>query len=475
MRPGSSCPSLAINPYPEQVYGSVVDLVLIALVIVFAVNGYRQGFLIGLLSFVGFFGGAAIGLQIGPLFADMVNEGATRVFISLLTVLITAIAGQAVASWLGARLRSSIRNPVGRNVDDLGGSLVSVVAVLMVAWLVATPLSSSPIPGLSRAVRSSALLHVIDAVMPSQAKALSDSLRRTVDTSGFPNVFGDLDPTQVRQVPAPDPQLAGSPVVAQAQRSVVKIIGTASSCSRRIEGSGFVFAPEHVMTNAHVVAGTDSVSIESGGARHRGRVVVYDAEKDLAVIDVPGLTAPVIHFASDVGKTGDDAIVLGFPLDGPFDAEPARIRDEGPIRGPDIYDAHTVTRDIYTIRGLVRSGNSGGPLLDDNGTVLGVIFAAAADDPQTGFALSDKEAAPIVEAGRDATSAVATGNCAQGGRADFASAGRRQVRELDQAGPVASGDQPTASGRQWTRADGTEQGALVPVAGQYEAGGGQLA
>jgi S1-C subfamily serine protease len=396
------------------VYGSLVDVILIALVIIFAVNGYRQGFVIGLLSFVGFFGGAAIGLQLGPFLANYFNEGAPRVFISLLTVLAVAIGGQAVASLLGARLRSSIRNPTGRTLDDLGGALVSTVAVLLVAWLVAAPLGSSPIPGLSRSVRSSALLHGINAVMPSQAKALSDGLRRSVDTSGFPNVFGDLDPTRVRQVPAPDPQLAGSAVVTRAQRSVVKILGTAGSCSRRIEGSGFVYSSQHVMTNAHVVAGTDSVSVESGGSRRKGQVVVYDAERDLAVIYVPGLTAPAIRFAPAPAKSGDNAIVLGFPLDGPFDVQPARIRDLGPIRGPDIYEAHTVTRDIYTLRGLVRSGNSGGPLIDEDGDVLGVIFAAAADDAQTGFALSDNEASPVIEAGRGATGAVGTGPCAQG-------------------------------------------------------------
>src|SRR2546423_5730568 len=250
--------------------------------------------------------------------------------------------------------------------------------------------------------------------MPDQARALSDALRHSVDTRGFPNVFGDLDPTQVRQVPAPNPALAGSQVVNQAEKSVVKILGTAQSCSRKIEGSGFVYAPQHVMTNAHVVAGTTSVTVEDGGNRRRGQVVVYDAEKALPVIFVPGRTAPVMHFATQAAKSGDDAIVLGYPLDGPFDAEPARIRDNGPIRGPDIYDAHTVTRDIYTIRGLVRPGNSGGPLLAADGTVLGVIFAAAADDPQTGFALTDNEAGPVVLAGRDATDPVGTGRCAQG-------------------------------------------------------------
>ena len=381
--------------------------------IVFAINGYRQGFVVGLLSFLGFFGGAAIGLQLGPFFANFFTSSVARVFVSLLTVLAFAIGGQAIASWIGSRIRATIRNRTGRTVDDLGGAIVSMIAVLVVAWLVAAPLGSSPIPGLSRSVRNSALLHGINAVMPDQARALSDALRHSVDTRGFPNVFGDLDPTQVRQVPAPNPALAGSQVVNQAKRSVVKILGTAPSCSRKIEGSGFVYAPQHVMTNAHVVAGTTSITVEDGGNRRRGTVVVYDAEKDLAVVYVPGLTAPPMRFASQPAASGDDAIVLGYPLDGPFDAEPARIRDNGPIRGPDIYDSRTVTRDIYTLRGLVRSGNSGGPLLAANGAVLGVIFAAAADDSQTGFALTEKEAAPVIDAGRDATDAVGTGRCAE--------------------------------------------------------------
>ena len=395
-------------------HGSLVDVVIVLLVVVFAVNGYRQGFVIGLLSFVGFFGGAAIGLQLGPWLANFFHTDLLRVFVSLATVLAIAVGGQALASWLAAKIRSAIRHPAGRTVDDMGGALVSVVAVLLVAWLVAAPLGSSGLPGLARSVRGSALLHAIDAVMPNQAKALSDSLRNSLDTRGFPNVFGDLAPTQVRDVPAPDPKLAGSTVVAQARRSVVKILGTAGSCSRRIEGSGFVYAPEHVLTNAHVVAGTDSVSVESGGNRRDAKVVAYDSQKDLAVIYVPGLTAPVLHFASGPAHSGDDAIVLGFPLDGPFNAQSARVRDVGAIRGPDIYDAHTVTRDIYTIRGLVRSGNSGGPLVSSTGTVLGVIFAAAADDQQTGFALTDAEAAPVINAGQSATARVGTGPCAEG-------------------------------------------------------------
>ncbi len=395
--------------------GSLVDVVLLVLIVIFAVNGYRQGFFVGLLSFVGFFGGAAIGLQLGPWLAGFSHSNLARVFIALTTVFGLAIGGQALAGWLGSRIRSAIRSRAARHFDDAGGAIVSVIALLVVAWLVAAPLGSAALPGLARSVRSSAILHGVNTVMPRQAQALSDGLRHAVDTNGFPDVFGSLDPTRVRDVASPDPALAGSQVVDDTAPSVVKVLGNAPSCSRRIEGSGFIYAPEHVMTNAHVVAGTrGAITIEQGDRRRSGTVVAYDPERDLAVIYVPGLAGPVLDFTTATADSGTDAILLGFPLDGPFDAQSARIRDAGPIRGPNIYDSATVTRDIYTIRGWVRSGNSGGPLVSTGGTVLGVIFAAAADDPQTGFALTAREAAPVAAAGRQATAATTTGACAQG-------------------------------------------------------------
>jgi S1-C subfamily serine protease len=193
---------------------------------------------------------------------------------------------------------------------------------------------------------------------------------------------------------------------------VVKVLGEAPSCSRRIEGSGFIYGGERVMTNAHVVAGTEDVEIELNGDRHDARVVMYDSKRDLAVLYVPGLRAPVMRFASGNAETGADAVVLGFPLDGPYDARPARVRDVGDITGPDIYESGDVTREVYTIRAFVRSGNSGGPLVAPDGRVLGVIFAAAADDPNTGFAVTAGEAAPIAEVGLQRTRRAATGECA---------------------------------------------------------------
>ncbi|PZM97275.1 MAG: serine protease [Actinobacteria bacterium] len=391
---------------------SVVDAVLILLMLIFAISGYRQGFVIGALSFLGFFGGALIGLQLGPLFAQRFTDDALRVVISLITIFGLALLGQAFAGWVGSYLRHAIRSRAGRAIDDLGGSVVSLFVVLLVAWLVAVPLGSSSLPWLAAAVRNSVVLGGVDRVMPAQARALSESLRKTVSTHGFPDVFGDLVPTRVRSVPPPDPALANSPVVLNAQRSVVKVLGTAPSCARRLEGSGFVYAKDRVMTNAHVVAGTRTVWVELRGKRYDGRVVVYDPARDLAVIYVPGLNAPVMPFSATRAQTGSDAIVLGFPLDGPYNAQAARIRDVGPITGPDIYQDNQVTREVYTIRALVRSGNSGGPLVAPNGHVLGVIFAAAADDRNTGFAVTAAEASPVAEAGARRTQPTGTGQCA---------------------------------------------------------------
>ncbi|WP_422772215.1 MarP family serine protease [Plantactinospora sp. WMMC1484] len=390
---------------------SVVDVVLVLLMLLFAISGYRQGFVIGLLSFTGFFGGALIGLQLGPLLAEQFSSSSTRVVVALVSIFGLALLGQALAGWLGSHLRHAITSRAGRTADDIGGAVVSLLAVLLVAWLVAVPLASSSLPWLASAVRNSALLTVVDRVLPPEAQALSKALRDTVDTRGFPDVFGGLTPTRSREVASPDPALAGSQVVVNGRRSVVKVLGRAPSCSRRIEGSGFVYAEDRVMTNAHVVAGTRTVWVELDGDRRNARVVVYDPERDLAVLYVPGLEAPAMPFAAAEADIEDDAIVLGFPLDGPYNAQPARIRDVGEIAGPDIYESGRVNREIYTIRGLVRSGNSGGPLVARDGQVLGVIFAAAADDPNTGFAVTADEARSTAETGLERTRVTSTGAC----------------------------------------------------------------
>ncbi len=403
---------MAQPPYPDEVLGSVVDLILLVLIIMFAVNGYRQGFLVGALSFVGFFGGALVGLQLAPLVVASMSDPWARILVSLLAVFGLALGGQAVAAWAGTRLRHAVRSDQGRRVDDLGGVAVSVIALLLVAWMVAGPLASTSIPTVAASVRNSVILGAVDSVMPSQARVLYNGLRHTIANGDFPDVFGDMTPTQAREVPAPDPTLADSSAVKSARKSVVKVTGTAPTCRRRIEGSGFVFAPGRVMTNAHVVAGTTGpVNVEVGDTSASGGWSYYDPDVDLAVVDVPGLDAPAMSWAPKLANTEDNAIVVGYPLDGPFTAVAARIRDVRNLPGNDIYKTHDVTREIYTIRSSVKSGNSGGPLIDPQGRLLGVIFAAAVDDPETGFALTADEAKPVAQATTNARNPVSTGKC----------------------------------------------------------------
>jgi S1-C subfamily serine protease len=395
------------------VHGSLVDLILLLLIVLFGINGYRQGFVVGALSFVGFFGGALLGLQLAPHIVDVVDNPLVRVLVSVGTVFGLALLGQTAAAWSGSKLRLSMRSETAKRADDIGGIFVSVLALLLVAWMVAGPLASSSFPALSRSVRNSAILGAVNGVMPSGAKVLYNSLRNTIANGDFPNVFGDFTPTQSVNVGPPDPALANSAVVRTAAASVVKITGSAPSCRRRIEGSGFVISPHHVMTNAHVVAGTEgSLQINLGNATYAGRVVWYDPQTDIAVVYVPGLNAPVMNWAANNAESGDDAIVLGYPLNGPFTPTAARIRDRRDVTGPDIYESQTVIREVYTIRALVRSGNSGGPLLNAQGSLLGVVFAAALDDDDTGFVLTEKEARPIADQAADLTRAVDTQACA---------------------------------------------------------------
>ena len=171
------------------------------------------------------------------------------------------------------------------------------------------------------------------------------------------------------------------------------------------------------MTNAHVVAGTDATAVEvtrrGRTSELNARVVYYDPKVDVAVLRVPGLTAKPLTFAPAPSKSGDDAIVLGYPMDGPFKITPGRIRQEINLKGPDIYDSGEVTRDVYTVRATVRSGNSGGPMIDTTGHVTGVVFGAALDDPETGFVLTVDQVSDAAQAAPGRTAAVSTGPCAE--------------------------------------------------------------
>ncbi|TPG31225.1 acid resistance serine protease MarP [Mycolicibacterium hodleri] len=370
-----------------------LDLAVLAIAFVAAISGWRSGALGSLLSFVGVILGAVAGVLLAPHVVGYVDGARTKLFVALFLILGLVVIGEIAGVVLGRAVRGAIRNRGLRTFDSIVGVALQLVAVLLAAWLLATPLTSSDQPNLAAAVRGSRVLSTVDGLAPPWLKRVPTRLSSLLDTSGLPDVLQPFGRTPIVSVDAPNAALANDPVVAATRPSVLKIRGVATSCQKVLEGSGFVVAPNRVMSNAHVVAGSESVTVEADGTTYDATVVSYDPDADISILDVPDLPSKPLEFDMQEAPTGTDAVVMGYPGGGEFTAAPGRIREIIQLNGPDIYHTRTVTREVYTIRGTVRQGNSGGPLIDKDGKVLGVVFGAAVDDADTGFVLTSNEVA----------------------------------------------------------------------------------
>ena len=393
----------------------MLDLILIVIVVAFAVSGYRQGFIVGVLSFFGFVGGALLGAEFGPAISRALVGGQTQQDVIAVILLVSfAVIGQFIASSIGAAMRSTVTWHSATVLDSVGGSLISVVSVLLIAWVVGSVLIESPFPVVDSQVNNSIVLGGLDKFMPSPARTMFSDFRRLLaSNSTYAEVFSGIGAERILAIPAPDPAVLDSPGFLAARSSVVKIQGVAPSCQRSIEGSGFVISPQHVLTNAHVVAGVteDQTVTTDTGSHYNATVVFYDPQIDVAILDVPGLDLAPLHFAGPANP-GDNAVVAGYPLDAmDLHTVAARIGGVQDAEGPNIYETSTVTRQIYEIRAVVESGNSGGPLLSPAGTVDGVVFAAAVGVNDTGFALTAAQVSADAAAGEHMTSAVSTSSC----------------------------------------------------------------
>ena len=394
--------------------GTVLDVLLLVVLVGYALSGLRQGFVVGLLSLAGFLGGAMLGMAVVPDVLQGLEPGLGRAVLVLLGVLLVAWALQLVGLAVGRVVRSAVTWRPARAVDSGLGAVAAVVAVAVVTWLVAGAVRGTPSPTLSRAVASSRVVAAIDAVVPARAGKMFADFRSAVQGEAFPRVFAGITPEQILPVEPPDPQVA-DPAARAAAGGIVKVVGIADDCSRGQEGTGFVVAPERVVTNAHVVAGVDDPDVQVAGEGEplSGSVVVFDAQRDLAVVAVPGLQAPPLVLGQDLAR-GDSAVVAGFPLDGPYTSVPARVREVLDARGEDIYGSPGVVRQVYSLFTQVEPGNSGGPLLDAGGAVVGVVFARSLDDRSTGYALTLSESRPVLQAAPAASAAVDTGPCSSG-------------------------------------------------------------
>lgn len=399
---------------------NVLDILLLVGAVWFAVIGYRQGFVVGILSVVGFLGGGLVAVYLLPVIWDQATDGSevssTAAIVAVVIVIVCASVGQAFTTHLGNRLRRYITWSPARALDATGGSLVNVVAMLLVAWLIGSALAGTSLPTLGKEVRSSSVLLGVSRVMPDQASTWSTDFSSVLAQNGFPQVFSPFANEPITEVEPPDPALVGSPVAARAKKSIVKVVGMAPGCGKVLEGTGFVFSDRRVMTNAHVVGGVDEPTVQIGGEGrlYDAKVVLYDWQRDIAVLDVPDLDAEPLRFTGtdDDAGSGDSAIVAGFPENGAYDVRSARIRGRIDANGPDIYHRGTVRRDVYSLYATVRQGNSGGPLLTPDGKVYGVVFAKSLDDPDTGYALTADEIREDIEIGKSSAQEVDSQGCA---------------------------------------------------------------
>lgn len=387
---------------------NLVDIAIVVLLVAAAVHGISQGAALQVLSFGGFWAGLAVGAALSPAFSGLASGAFGRAFISLFVLFGAAVIGGAAGRLLGTHAWGALRRLKLGGFDSALGSVVAIGATLLAVWLFALLLSVGPTRQVAAAIHDSAIVRTLTERLPP-APTVFSRLQNLIDTTGFPRVFEGLEP-----VPAEPVDLPGDPAVRaaveSAGRATVRIVGL--GCGGVQTGSGFVVGPNLVMTNAHVVAGIDRPTVEDANGRHEATAVLFDPDLDVAVLRTSGLAAGPLGVLDDGVERGRGGAFLGFPGGGEFRAGAAAVIRRFEAVGRDIYGRNLTSRDVYQLQAQVRQGNSGGPFVTEDGTVLGVVFAASTNDPNVGYALTSAQVTPSIEQARGRTGAVDTGPCA---------------------------------------------------------------
>ncbi len=389
---------------------NLLDWLLVVLVLAYALSGYWQGFVTGAFATVGLLLGGLVGVWLAP---EALGDATPSILVSLAAIFIVIVCaslGQAVFQLVGTRIRDHITWQPVRALDAVGGAVLSSVAALLVAWALGVALSGSGLRGITPLVRNSKILAEVNSFLPATASSKLSAFNDVVGTTFFPRYLEPFAPERIVAVPPGPHRLLTDPDVTRATNGVVRIRSN-NSCGQGVEGSGFVYSPDRVMTNAHVVAGVSNPVVDVNGSSVPGKVVYYNPDVDIAVIAVPtGTVHPLRFTASSTG--GEGVAILGFPQNGPYDVQVGRVRADQRLRSPNIYGSGTVIRDVLSLRGLIRPGNSGGPVIDSAGHVVGVVFAASVTNNDTGYALSSRQVGQAAASGRIASRGVSTQDCA---------------------------------------------------------------
>jgi len=383
------------------------------LIVVFAIASVTRGFRIGLVkqagSTIGFIFGLFVGSWLSIFFIDIVQSSILKSIIGLIAVLtggfIFMALGEMAGAWL--KLRINAYKPINE-VDGGLGSVMAAATVVFACWLGAAILVLGPPSGLQTALKSSRILSSLNSHLPPATELLS-SLNKLIDPNGFPEVFRGLEPNPGT---AKLPDLGSfNTVVKATQPSVVKVEGY--GCGGIVEGSGFVASTDDIVTNAHVVAGVKSPKVIDNNGIHNTRVVWFDPNVDLAVLQVKNLAGTPLKITDAEQQNGTPGVVLGYPGGGSFDAEAAAVLDNFTALGRNIYGQGTTTRDVYSLKAHIIPGNSGGPIIGADGSVLGIVFATSTQYNNVGYALTGHQVAGEVAQGVQSTTSRDTGACSE--------------------------------------------------------------
>jgi S1-C subfamily serine protease len=377
-----------------------IDWLIVGVVLLLALFGWAQGFVAGALALAGFAVGAYVGTRVGPLLLDDGRRSPWSPAFGLVGALIAGVVFALGFEGVGARLRGRVRSPAATAVDGALGAVLTAFVGLGITWVLGA-LALANGGEARREVQRSTILQHLNTILPPSS-GLIEALARL---DPFPRIDGPE-----ARVPAPTASIARAPGVVAAAHSVVKILGNA--CGLGVEGSGWVAGPELVVTNAHVVAGQKDTRVLPKGRQPSldAVVVSFDARNDLAVLRVSGLKAPVLNLSRDP-RSGTSAAILGFPGNGPYDVRAGRVGQTREVITQDAYGQGPVRRRITSLRGAVRSGNSGGPMVDKDGQVVTTVFAATTSGPRGGFGVPNEIVRDALQRAQG-SNGVSTGPCA---------------------------------------------------------------
>lgn len=387
---------------------NILDLFIIILIFAAVYRGREIGSIRQIFSTVGFFGGLIIGALIGPSFVHFAHTSLSRSLLTLFITLGVALMGLSVAEYVGEILKQKIQILKINNIDQMLGSVIGMVTILATVWLGAAVLIKLPFPDLQNNLRGSYIISYLNRTLPDAPNVITD-LGHVINPNGFPEVFIGNEPSPGSATLPPLGELKYA--VDKDQLSVVKIEGL--GCGGVVEGSGFVAANNLVITNAHVVAGITKPYVIDQNGQFQATPIWFDTNLDLAVLKVSNLGLPALSMDTDIVNNATPAAVLGYPGGGAFTADPASVIDEFTAVGRNIYNQGNTQREVYEIKASVIPGNSGGPLVNTKGSVIGIVFAQSTVYNQVGYALTTKLPLQELYEAENAGQTVNTGSCAE--------------------------------------------------------------